>query len=283
MADRQNAVRAWLFVPGDDAHKIRKALASPADRVIVDWEDGVPPRQREAARAITAAQLAEDPAPGRVVVRVNGARASEHRADLEALTRLPVAAVMLPKAERPDDVARLAEESGRAVVPLIESALGVEQATLIAGAHARVERLGFGPLDFLADVGGQWSPQGEALHYARARLVVASRAAAIPGPIDGVYPLLNDPDGLRHDALTGRRMGFAGKMLLHPAQIAVVREVFAPTPDEIAQAERIVRAFAAAAAANRAVVSVDGRFVDPPVVRWAEQILAAVERKESSV
>ena len=266
-------MRTWLFVPGHDAPKIRKALALDADAVIVDWEDAVPAQQKDAAREITAALLAQTPTSRRLVVRINGARDAGHTADIAALPALPIAAVMLPKAEEPDVVAHLAEVSGLPVIALVESALGVERAFEIAGAHARVERLAFGSLDFLADVGGQWSPQGEGFLYARSRVVVAGRAAGLAGAVDGVYPQLDDPDGLRQDAALARRLGFAGKLLLHPAQIAIVRDAFAPTPDEIAQAARIVRAFEEALAANRAAVSLDGRFVDPPVVRWAQQVL----------
>jgi len=267
-------MRTWLFVPGNDDHKIQKALASPADVVIVDWEDGVPAHQKDTARAVSAALLAQ-PLARRAIIRINSAQTSAYPADVAALAHLPIATVMLPKVEQPAEVVQLANSVGRAIIPLLESALGLERAAIIAGAHAQIERLAFGPLDFLADVGGQWSPEGEALHYARSRLVIASRVAGLPGPIDGVYPQLNDPDGLRRDALIGRRLGFAGKMLLHPAQIAIVRAVFAPTPAEIAQAEQILRAFEEAVAANRSVVSVDGRFVDPPVVRWAQQVLAS--------
>ncbi|HUS13716.1 MAG TPA: CoA ester lyase [Chloroflexia bacterium] len=268
-------MRTWLFVPGHDARKSAKALQSAADVIIFDWEDAVPEdRKAEARQTVRATLLAADRPTPRRVVRINHAGHPGFVEDVAALEGLPISGVMLPKVAGPDDVRRLAAHTPHPIIPLLESARGIESALHIAEAHAQVERLAYGALDFVADLGGQWTPSGEASHYARARIAVAGRAAGLAGPVDSVYPLLDDAEGLRRDAVAARVLGFAGKTLLHPNQIAIALEVFAPTADEIREATTVLTAFAEARARGESVVRLpDGRFVDPPVVRWAEQVL----------
>lgn len=265
----------WLFVPGHEPRKLRKALLSAADVVIVDWEDGVPLDQKDAARHQTRELLAQRTAPRQVVVRVNGLTTPWWDDDLRIARSLNPTAVMVPKAEDPAAIAAAAA-LGMPIIPLVESALGLEQAVALGRAHPLVTHLALGPLDLLADLGARWTPQGEALWYARARLVVAARAAGLDGMIDGVYPDLADLDGLRHDAQSARTLGCTGKMVLHPRQIEVVREAFQPTSAEIQQARAIIEAAQDAARAHRAALQVNGLFVDPPVVRRAHQILQSL-------
>lgn len=182
---------------------------------------------------------------------------------------------MVPKTEDPAEVEAVAS-AGMPIIPLIESAIGVEQAFALAQAHPLVERLALGPLDFLADIGARWTPQGEALSYARTRLVVAARAAGLDGMIDGVYPHLTDLEGLRQEAALARTLRCAGKLLLHPRQIEVVHEVFQPTREEIEQARLIVRAAQEATLSKQVAIQVEGLFIDPPVVRRAYQTLQAL-------
>ena len=261
----------WLFVPGHEPHKIRKALSSNADVIIIDWEDGVPHDQKEEAHRQTRAALAITP-PGHVVVRINSPKTSWYADDLLVIKALHVSAIMVPKAEDPADIEAVGS-AGVPIIPLIESALGVEQAFALARAHPLVERLALGPLDLLADIGARWTPQGEALSYARTRLVVAARAAGLGGMIDGVYPHLTDLEGLRQDAVLARTLGCVGKLLLHPRQIEVVHEVFQPTRQEVEQARLIVKAAQDAALSKRTAIQVEGIFIDPPVVRRAYQTL----------
>jgi len=268
-------MRTWLFVPGHDARKMRKALESEAEVVVIDWEDGVPPDRKHEARSTTASLLAafggESP---RRLVRVNSARDPYFADDMAAMVQVPVSAVMLPKVEDPQEVADLAHLLEKPVIPLLESALGIERAFDVAHAHPNVERLAFGSLDFLLDLGVQWEPDNPACRYAQARISVAGRAAGLQGSIDSVYPQLDDQEGLRRDALAARALGFTGKLLLHPAQIAPVREVFTPSPEELAQARAIVQAFEEARARGEAVVRLGGAFIDPPVVKRAQNVLA---------
>jgi citrate lyase subunit beta / citryl-CoA lyase len=267
-------MRTWLFVPGHDTHKVQKALHTAADVVIVDWEDAVPPERKREARAITRSILTQESPSPRCVIRINSRHDPAFADDIALLAKLPISAVLLPKAAGPDDVMDLAGAVRQPIIPLIESALGVESAFAIARAHPQVERLAFGSLDFLADLGVRWQPQDPASQYARARIAIASRAAGLAGPIDTVYPQLDDDDGLRRDAGTARALGFVGKFLIHPTQIGVVRDVFAPTPDEVRQATEIIQAFQQARSQGQAAVRVGGTFIDPPVVRWAEYIVS---------
>ncbi len=154
------------------------------------------------------------------------------------------------------------------MLPLIESALGFEQRLALAHA-AGVQRLIFGHIDFQADMGMR-ATEDELLPF-RVALVLASRLADIAPPIDGVTTALDDADLLRSDALRARRLGFGGKLCIHPRQVAVVKQCFAPDADEIAWARRVI---AADAAAGGAALAVDGKMVDKPVVLRAQAILA---------
>jgi citrate lyase subunit beta/citryl-CoA lyase len=267
-------MRTWLFVPGHDAHKVQKALRSAAEVVIVDWEDAVPPERKHEARATTQSIITQESVSPRCVVRVNSRHDPVFADDIAMLVELPVAAVLLPKAANPADVIDIAGMVRLPIIPIIESALGVESAFAIAKAHPQVERLAFGSLDFLADMGVQWTPQDPASQYARLRIAIADRAAGLAGPIDTVYPQLNDDDGLRRDSAAARLRGFVGKFLLHPAQIGVVSDVFSPTADELRQATAIMTAFQEARSRGEAAVRLEGKFIDPPVVRWAEHLLS---------
>ena len=269
-------MEVWLFVPGHDRRKVQKALQSAADAVIIDWEDAVPPDQRALARATTAELLGAHRAGPRAVVRVNSPRTAEFAADLAAVRDLTVSAVMIPKVEEPAEVDALAALA-LPLVPMVESALGLECAYQIA-SHPDVERLTFGALDYLADLGAEWELDSAALGHARARLAVASRAARRIGPLDGVYPHVTDLAGLAHDTGVGRRLGCAGRSVIHPNHIPVVRAAYAPSPDQIARAQAIVAAASTAMAAGRAAIQLpDGTFIDPPVVKWAERVLASVK------
>lgn len=273
-------MKTWLFVPGNEPKKIEKALGSPADVVIVDWEDAVADSQKAAAREITRDSLRQFPARARVVLRLNRFGTDDCARDVAALDQLPVAALVLAKVSGPDEVRQLAA-LGRPVIPLIESALALENAFPIAQAHPLVERLLLGTMDLMADLKAQWEPDGVSFQYPRARVLVAGQAAGLAGAIDGVYPLLGDLEGLHREAVTARKLGFAGKMVIHPSQIEVVHRVFSPAPEEIEEARRTIKAFGEAVASGRSAIKIGDRFVDPPMVIWAQNVLRRVEDPES--
>jgi citrate lyase subunit beta/citryl-CoA lyase len=252
--------RSYLFVPGNRPERFAKAYASGADAVIIDLEDAVPPGERAAARANAAAWVSpEHP----MLIRVNGAATEWFRDDI-AICRMPgVAGVVLPKAERTEDIERI----GKAVLPIIETARGFWN--VYALAHTpNVERLMFGSIDFQVDL--RINGEGEELLYFRSQLVLVSRLAGLPAPVDGITAVFDSADPVRADTQRARRLGFGGKMCIHPKQIATVNECFGPTPDEEAWARRAIEA---AATAGGAAISLDGEMIDRPVVARALEIL----------
>lgn len=261
--------RTYLFVPADRPDRFSKALASGADRVVIDLEDAVKPEAKAAARAGLAAV---DIDWSRVVVRVNDAASPWWADDWAAMAALPAAAVLAPKAE---DAARLAEAAasvGRAVevIPQIETARGLANAGALLAVPG-VERLAFGHLDFAVDLGA--APEWEAMLLARSTLVLQSRLAGRAAPIDSVTPDIADDEALSRDTAAARRLGFGAKLLIHPRQVAIVRRAFAPSEAEVGWARRVIAALEGASGA----VKVDGRMIDKPVADAARQVLAAHE------
>jgi citrate lyase subunit beta/citryl-CoA lyase len=267
-------MRSMLFVPGDRPERFEKACASGADGVIVDLEDAVAPQAKAEARE----RLAQWLSPQRdVFVRINAPRSPWFEADLR-LVRLPgVRGVVLPKAERVEDIEEVAaaSASGR-VLPLIETALGVHLAVALAAARG-VDRLLFGTIDFQLDmrIGGD---DLELLHF-RSHLVLASRLAGLPPPVDGVCKALDDPERLVRETRRARALGFGGKLVIHPRQVAVVNAAFAPTAEEIAWARRVL---SASASAQGAAMQLDGQMVDRPVLLEAQRILSQVNQGEGA-
>jgi len=279
-------LRCLLFVPGIDRKKIDKAFTLGADAVILDLEDAVAPGEKDRARQVVS-EVTRSHALPTTFIRVNGVETQHVLNDLLAVVRPGLAGIMLAKAETAEDIRKvdwlvglLEEERGMArgsleLVPFVESARGIESAGALAAACPRVKRLAFGGNDYTADTWTTYSENGAELFYARAKLGNASRAAGIEPPLDTVCPFIKDTGALREDALRARKMGFQGKMVIHPAQIGPVKEVFSPTPEEVAEAEKIIAAFEKAQAAGAGVIQLDGKMVEAPIVARARQILAA--------
>jgi citrate lyase subunit beta/citryl-CoA lyase len=258
-------IRSYLFVPANRPDRFSKALASHADAVVVDLEDAVPPDDKTTARNAVAAWLS----PSRpVIVRVNGADTPWFREDI-ALARVPgVAGIMLPKAERIDEVFTVAcVGAGVAVLPMIETAVGISNAQTIARAQG-VQRLVFGSIDFQLDLG--ISGDGEELLPFRAQLVLASRLAGIAAPVDGVSTSIEDVERLQSDSARSRRQGFGAKLCIHPRQVETVNAAFGPSVADIEWAQRVLDA---AARSGGAAVRVDGAMVDRPVMMKAQAIV----------
>ncbi len=270
--------RSYLYVPGSDRRMMEKALASDADAVVLDLEDAVAPNRKEEARTQVREVLRGMPAKP-VVVRVNSVRSGLLEADLRAIAGPGLAAVRLPKVESPEDVHYAVEFLALAGWPatiqcLLESALGGERAFEIARAHQRVVSLGLGEADLMADLGVS---DDAGLTYARSRLVVAARAAGLPGPTQNVYTNIRDLDGLRRSTEEGKRLGFTARSVIHPSHLAVVNDVFTPTEEEVQRAQDLVdRLRSAVATGTGAFALDDGRFVDLAVVEAARRTLARV-------
>ncbi|MEO1986445.1 MAG: CoA ester lyase [Martelella sp.] len=257
-------IRAPLFVPANRPERFAKAAATETDAVILDLEDAVGPDVKDAARAELRCDFTSKP----VLVRINARGTSWHEADLAAVRTLPVAGVILPKAEEDTEaVCRLLD--GRIpLLALIETARGLAHARSIA-ALPGVARLVFGSIDYCADLG--CAHERDILLPARSELVLAARLASRPGPIDGVTARLDDPSETRSDAEHARALGMTGKLCIHPAQVPEVLKGFAPTAQEIEWAEHVL-------GAGEGAVAVDGAMIDEPVRLRARHILKAAQR-----
>ena len=263
----------WLFVPGSRPDRFERAASAGADEVVLDLEDAVSPGAKDAARASVAAWLEGG---GSGWVRVNAVGSAEHAADVEASARRPgLRGLVVPKAEHVGDLGalrhRLPAEVG--LVALVETAVGVDRAREIATSGV-VDRLALGAVDLALDLGAEETD--EALLLARSTLVLASRLGGLPAPVDGVTVATDDDDAARQAAARARTLGFGGKLCLHPRQLAPVREGFAPTPAQLARAERVLEASRQHArdGADPGVFALDGEMVDLPVVARARAVLA---------
>jgi citrate lyase subunit beta / citryl-CoA lyase len=252
--------RSYLFVPGNRPERFAKACSSGADAVIIDLEDAVPPGEKAAARASAAAWVSpEHP----VLIRVNRAGTEWFRGDITMCATPGVAGVVLPKAERVEDIQAI----GKPVLPIIETARGFWNAPALAHAP-NVQRLIFGSIDFQLDLG--INGEGEELLYFRSQLVLVSRIAGLPPPVDGITTVFDTPDAVRADTQRARRLGFGGKLCIHPKQVSTVNDGFGPTPEEQAWAKRVVEA---AATAGGSAISLDGEMIDRPVLARALELL----------
>lgn len=269
-------LRSYLFVPATRTDRIAKAQAAGPDAVIVDLEDAVAPSEKAGARDALARDL---PDASAVFVRINSADTEWFEEDLRLCAAIRVRGVVLAKAERADPIKLAAERigSGSVILPLIESARGYADVASVAAAP-QVQRLVFGSIDFQVDLG--IDGEGEELLCFRSGLVLASRLAGIQAPVDGVTVEINDAERVRADALRGKRLGFGGKLCIHPKQVAPVNACFYPSDDEIVWARRIMEA---AESAGGAAVAVDGKMVDRPVILKAEQIIRESSKARSKL
>ena len=267
---------SYLFVPANRVDRIEKARQSAAHEVIVDLEDAVAEGDKAAARDA----LAGIPAGRQVLVRVNAVGTPHHDADLRTVAALaqrsgtgatsPLAAVVVPKVDSALDLAAVAATLPPrvALVALIETARGIIASEAIAAAGPA--RLLFGSADYLADIGARPGP--EVLAYPRSRLVVASRAAGLPAPVDGPTLTTGDEALLRAEAQAARALGMGGKLCIHPAQLVVVHQVFDASDAERRWARNVL---AAAAAHGGGAFAFEGSMVDEPVLTRARRLLGA--------
>ncbi|MDQ4018206.1 MAG: CoA ester lyase [Actinomycetota bacterium] len=273
------SARSVLFAPGNDRHKLAKALESGADAVVADLEDAVPPEEKSAARTVVRELLPAASTSSLVAVRVNAADTSFWEDDLRAVADLELAALVLPKAT-PDAVERLGRE-GPPVLAIVESAQGLRRAYDVASAP-RVAALALGAVDLGVELRLEPRADGQEVLVARSLLVLDSAAAGLRAPFDLVHLALDDVEGLEAECRLARSLGFRGKVCVHPAQVEVVNRVFSPTRDELERARRVVEAYDRGVADGAGVVRVDGEMVDLPVVERARQVLAEAERSASS-
>jgi len=257
--------RSFLFVPGHRPDRFAKAEACGAHRVILDLEDAVAPEAKPAARDAVAGWLVGG---SRALVRINAAGTECYEKDLAMLQAFPHAGVMLPKADRLSLEHTVAALPDRPAVALLETVAGYMDLHELCKVRG-LSRIAFGSVDFGVDSG--IADEGDAMTSVRVQIVLQSRAAGLSAPIDGVSVNFSDPQSMRSDAQRSRRMGFGGKLCIHPAQVGAVNEAFAPSQEEKAWAQRVLAAFESSGGAATAL---DGRMIDRPVVERARQIAA---------
>ena len=259
-----NIPKLPLFVPGHRADIAPKAAASGADMVIIDLEDAVADPDKDAARA----QLVNaKPLSVPVAVRINSADSPWFAADLHAVKSSPAAMVVLPKAESAADLAQVREVIGpdMPILPIIETARGLDGVAALL-AHPAVPLCAFGHLDFSLDIGA--APRWENLLFVRSQLVLQSRLAGVAAPLDGVTVSFDDPDIVSAEARQARDLGFGGKLLIHPRQVAPAQSVFQPSQEDYDWALSVL----AAVADSHSAVKLDGAMIDMPVIKRAERI-----------
>ena len=277
--------RALLFMPGDSLRKIEKAIALSVDSIVMDLEDGVAFSQKaEARRTVVQALQTLNFGRSERLVRMNPMGSELAEDDLRSTITGRPDGYVLPKAEFAEPVEAVAEflsleERARGwpagqikVLPIVETALGVMNVREIGLADPRVDALLFGAEDLAGDMGAVRTPTGWEVFYARSAVVMAAKAYRLQA-IDQVFFDLNDLDGFEAECRAGRQMAYDGKMVIHPRQVEIAQRVFAPSPEEIERALRIIQAHQEAQAAGLGAFALDGRMVDMPVVRMAEQVL----------
>jgi citrate lyase subunit beta/citryl-CoA lyase len=265
--------RSYLFAPGHNEKLLGRVFDAGADAVMLDLEDAVPPHAKERARAMVVDALADR----RAWVRINTVGTDLAAADLDAIRDL-AEGIRIPKVESAEDVRWVRDRApGTPLICAIESARGILAAFEIASVSG-VRHLSLGGVDLRRDLGA--TDGNLQTLYARSHLVVVSRAAGIDPPIDSVYARLDDDAGLRAQTEFARSLGFFGKSAIHPRQLAVLHDVFTPSPQELEWARTVVDTFARAR--GEAVRLPDGEFIDLPVAQRAHRLLELAHACESA-
>lgn len=289
-------MRSYLFVPGDSPRKLEKGLTSGADALLLDLEDAVAPdakpKARETVRGFLAANRALPERP-RFFVRVNALDTGMTDADLDAVLPARPDGILFPKSRSGADVAHLdakitarealngiEEGATRILVLVTESAQAMFGLHNYHGASTRLDGMTWGAEDLSVDLGAETNRTSKGdytdpYRLARAQCLIAAVAAEVT-PIDSIFPNFRDLSGLREETLAGRRDGFSGKMAIHPDQVAVINDVYTPSAEAIAEAQRIVDAFSNAGGAG--VISLNGQMLDQPHLKRAQRLLARVAK-----
>jgi citrate lyase subunit beta/citryl-CoA lyase len=271
--------RSVLFMPGSNARALEKARTLPADALILDLEDAVAPAAKAEARAaVLAAVRAGGYGPREVIVRVNGPGTPWGADDLNAVAHAGVDAVLLPKVESAEAVTAAVATLGPApgLWCMLETPRGILNAASVAAASPRVAALVMGTSDLTKDLHARPGRDRVPLLMSLQLCVLAARAAGITA-LDGVHLDLDDDAGFAAACRQAADLGFDGKTLIHPRQVATANEVFAPAASEVDWARRVIAAHADAVAGGRGVVVLDGRLIENLHVEDARRILALAE------
>jgi citrate lyase subunit beta/citryl-CoA lyase len=263
-----------LYVPGTRPELIEKAARCEPDAVIIDLEDTVPTDRKDQVRQDIADILPEVGLPA--LIRVNN-EPDFLEADLKAMVNEHVYGLFLPKAEDPAQMKQIdtimsevereqgLEAESVKLMPMMETALGVVRCFELASAAPRIESVSFGSAedgDLQGDLHCAWSLEGTELLYARSKVLLDARAAKLPYVLDGAFSDIKNDDALRADCQLSKRLGYDGRTLIHPQQVAVARDAYAASAEELDYYRRLIDAFEAAEAAGSAAISLDGKLVD---------------------
>jgi len=278
-----------LFAPANDKRKVLKALNFYVDVVILDLEDACAESEKEKASS-EIYKFSSLPRRNKLYVRVNGIKTPHFFKDIQNIVTDGVDGIILPMMEDPSEI-KIAEwyltnlERERDfdigsidVLPIIETARGLENLREILKVSQRIKRIAFGAGDFTHDLGMEWSKTGDELLYARSKIVMESRIAGIEAPIDTVYIDLKDTEHFKEETLKAKKMGFQGKLLIHPSQISFTKDLFAPTTQEIEDAKKIIEAFEFAERNGNSSIRLNDKFVDYPIYFKAKKIIEHVQK-----
>ena len=282
-------LRSLIFVPGNRPNMLERARSFSADIIMVDLEDSVPPSEK-----LTARDLAHEWVPTlanegqQVVVRVNSLDTGLTRDELASVVGPGLSGISLGKVVSPWDIQEaermLAPLESRAglepgsvgIIPWIENARAVVQLQQIASSSPRIIALAFGAEDYTNDLGVQRTDLGEEVYFPRAAVAVAARAAKVAS-LDSPFVAFRDPEGLKKDAARARQLGYTGKFAIHPSQLDIINETFSPLPADVEYAHQVVEAWNQAESAGRGSLDLNGRMVDVPVFKRAQNLLAFAE------
>ena len=281
--------RSMLFLPGSTPNKIINGDSMGADAVILDLEDAVSPDEKDAARILVRHAIKSLGFPGvEIIIRINSIDTDYWKADLDEVIPLKPALIMPPKTSCAADVLAVDayiseledklgfERNTVKLIPLIETALGVENAFQIASATKRVAALFLGGEDLTADLRCKRTKEGNEINYARTRLVCAARAAGVD-VYDTPFTDVNDDEGIWTDAEYAKSLGFTGKSAIPPRHVSVINSVFSPSQKDIDYAYEVMEAIRMAKEQGRGVISLRGKMIDAPIVARAQQTIAAAE------
>ena len=287
-------LRSLIFVPGNRIDMLEKARDFEADAIVPDLEDSVPPDEK-----LNARRIVKGLAPGlsssgkKVLVRVNSLDTGLTQDELSDVVGPHLYGVSLGKVESPWEIhefgkmastveAKAGLRSGHIkLIPWIENARGVIKAYDIASASERIIGVAFGPEDLTDDMGVRRTDTGEEVHFARAYVATAARAARVTA-LDGPYARYKDQEGLGEDIKQALKLGYKGKFAIHPAQLSLINSMFSPSREDIEYARKVVHAWGEAEASGKGSTSLDGHMIDVPVVRRARNLLALAEEISQS-
>ena len=281
--------RSMLFLPGNNPNMLINGNCLGADAVIFDLEDAVSPDEKDAARILVRNTMRYMDFRGcEIIVRINSIDTPYWQKDIDAIAPYTPGLILLPKTGSAGDVLaadsyitqieqKLGMEQGTiGLMPLIETAMGVENAFAIASSTSRVKALFLGAEDLTADLQCKRTKEGREIEYARTRLVMAARAAGVD-VYDTPFTDVNDDEGIEVDALLAKSLGFSGKASISPRHVEVINRVFSPTMAEIDYAYEVMEAIALAKQQGKGAIALRGKMIDAPIVMRAQRTIAMAQ------